>query len=99
MLMTVIGWIVLGLLAGLVGSKASDPSSEDPPMDIVLGIVAAVSGGWLFHTLGWVGVASLSVCSLLVALGAAIIVLLAWHAACGRQSHARESRLDGVCHE
>jgi len=99
MLITVIGWIVLGLLAGLVGSKAGDPSSEDPPMDTVLGIIAAVSGGWLFHSLGLVGAASLNVCSLMVALGVAIVVLLAWHAACGQQSHARESHSHGVCHE
>ena len=78
--MSILAWIVLGLLAGFIGSKIFNKSGEGLLLDIVLGIVGAVVGGWLFNQFGHVGVTGLNIYSLLVAVVGAVIVLLVWHA-------------------
>ena len=57
-------------------------------MDIVLGIVGAVVGGWLFNTIGHVGVTGLNLYSILVSVIGAVIVLFLYHAVVGARSHA-----------
>ena len=54
--MSILAWIVLGLLAGFIGSKIVNKSGEGLLLDIVLGIVGAVVGGWLFNKFGHSGV-------------------------------------------
>ena len=54
--MSIIGWIVLGLIAGFVASKIVNKEGEGVILDIVLGIVGAVVGGWLFAAFGAAGV-------------------------------------------
>lgn len=78
--MSILAWIVLGLLAGFIGSKIVNKSGEGLLLDLVLGIVGAVVGGWLFNTFGHVGVTGLNLYSLLVAVVGAIVVLVLWHA-------------------
>jgi uncharacterized membrane protein YeaQ/YmgE (transglycosylase-associated protein family) len=45
--MSYLAWIVLGLIAGFIGSKIVNRTGEGLMLDIVLGIVGAVVGGWL----------------------------------------------------
>ena len=78
--MSILAWIILGLLAGFVGSKLVNKQGEGMFMDIVLGIVGAVVGGWLFNKFGAVGVTGLNLYSLLVAVVGAVVVLLVYHA-------------------
>jgi uncharacterized membrane protein YeaQ/YmgE (transglycosylase-associated protein family) len=78
--MSFLAWIVLGLLAGFIGSKIVNKSGEGLLLDLVLGIVGAVVGGWLFNTFGHSGVTGLNLYSLLVAVVGAIVVLVLWHA-------------------
>jgi uncharacterized membrane protein YeaQ/YmgE (transglycosylase-associated protein family) len=78
--MGILAWIVLGLLAGFIGSKIVNKSGEGLLLDLVLGIVGAVVGGWLFNTFGHVGVTGLNLYSLLVAVIGAVVVLVLWHA-------------------
>ena len=78
--MSILAWIVLGLLAGFIGSKIVNKSGEGLLLDLVLGIVGAVVGGWLFNTFGHVGVTGLNLYSLLVAVVGAVVVLVLWHA-------------------
>jgi uncharacterized membrane protein YeaQ/YmgE (transglycosylase-associated protein family) len=47
--MSILAWIVLGLIAGLIGSKLVNKSGEGVLLDIILGIVGAVIGGWVFN--------------------------------------------------
>jgi uncharacterized membrane protein YeaQ/YmgE (transglycosylase-associated protein family) len=75
-----IAWIVLGLIAGFVGSKLVNKSGEGLLLDIVLGIVGAVVGGWLFTMFGAHGVTGLNLYSFLVAIVGAVVVLLIYHA-------------------
>jgi uncharacterized membrane protein YeaQ/YmgE (transglycosylase-associated protein family) len=78
--MGILAWIILGILAGFIGSKIVNKSGEGLLLDLVLGIVGAVVGGWLFNTFGHVGVTGLNLYSLLVAVVGAIVVLVLWHA-------------------
>ena len=78
--MSFIAWIVLGLLAGFIGSKLVNKRGEGLFMDIILGVVGAVVGGWLFNKFGSVGVTGLNLYSLLVAVVGAVVVLLVYHA-------------------
>jgi len=78
--MSFLAWIVLGLVAGFIGSKIVNKTGEGLLLDIVLGIVGAVVGGWLFNTFGAAGVTGLNLYSLLVAVVGAVVLLVAYHA-------------------
>ena len=78
--MSYLAWIVLGLVAGFIGSKIVNKTGEGILLDIVLGIVGAVVGGWLFNTFGAAGVTGLNLYSLLVAVVGAVALLVIYHA-------------------
>ncbi|MGD0304468.1 MAG: GlsB/YeaQ/YmgE family stress response membrane protein [Candidatus Acidiferrales bacterium] len=78
--MSFLAWIVLGLLAGFIGSKIVNKSGEGILMDIVLGILGAVAGGWLFNEFGHSGVTGVNLYSLAVAVIGAVILLVIYHA-------------------
>ena len=78
--MSAIGWIILGLIAGFIASKVVNKTGEGLILDIVLGIVGAVVGGYIFSALGEPGVTGLNLWSMFVAVIGAIVVLAAYHA-------------------
>jgi uncharacterized membrane protein YeaQ/YmgE (transglycosylase-associated protein family) len=78
--MSFLAWIFLGLIAGFVASKIVNKRGEGVVLDIILGIVGAVFGGWLFNKFGTSGVTGLNLYSILVAVVGAVIVLLIYHA-------------------
>jgi uncharacterized membrane protein YeaQ/YmgE (transglycosylase-associated protein family) len=78
--MSFLAWIILGLLAGFIGSKLVNKQGEGFILDIVLGVVGAVVGGWLFNRFGAAGVTGLNLYSLLVAVVGAVVVLVVYHA-------------------
>jgi uncharacterized membrane protein YeaQ/YmgE (transglycosylase-associated protein family) len=78
--MSLIAWLVLGLLAGFIGSKIVNKSGEGFIRDLLLGIVGAFIGGFLFRRFGGPGVTGLNIYSLLVAVIGAIVVLVVFHA-------------------
>ncbi len=84
--MSIIAWIVLGLIAGFIGSKLVNRSGEGLLLDIVLGVVGALVGGFMFRAFGASGVTGLNIYSLIVAVIGAVIVLVAYHAIVGRRS-------------
>ena len=84
--MSVIGWIILGLIAGFIGSKIVNKSGQGMLMDIVLGIVGAVVGGALFSAFGSTGVTGFNIWSLIVAVIGSIVVLWIYHAVTGKRS-------------
>jgi uncharacterized membrane protein YeaQ/YmgE (transglycosylase-associated protein family) len=83
--MSVIGWLVLGLIAGFIASKIVNKTGEGLLLDIVLGIIGAVVGGFLFSLLGAAPVTGLNIYSMVVAVIGAIIVLVIYHATLGRR--------------
>jgi uncharacterized membrane protein YeaQ/YmgE (transglycosylase-associated protein family) len=78
--MSFLAWIVLGLLAGFIGSKIVNKQGEGILLDIVLGIVGAVVGGLLFGLFGASGVSGVNLHSLIVAVIGAVVVLFVYHA-------------------
>jgi uncharacterized membrane protein YeaQ/YmgE (transglycosylase-associated protein family) len=78
--MSFFAWIVLGLIAGFIGSKIVNKQGESVFLDIILGIVGAVIGGWLFNSLGASGVTGLNLYSLLVAVIGSVVLLVVYHA-------------------
>jgi uncharacterized membrane protein YeaQ/YmgE (transglycosylase-associated protein family) len=78
--MSILAWIILGLLAGFIGSKIVNKSGEGIVVDILLGIVGAVVGGWLFNRFGAAGVTGLNLYSLLVAVVGSVVFLVIYHA-------------------
>jgi uncharacterized membrane protein YeaQ/YmgE (transglycosylase-associated protein family) len=78
--MSVLAWIILGLIAGFVASKIVNKSGEGLILDIVLGIVGAVIGGWLFNQFGAAGVTGFNFYSILVAVVGAVLLLVVYHA-------------------
>lgn len=77
--MSIIAWIVLGLIAGFIASKIVNKTGEGLIRDILLGVVGALVGGWLFRAFGMHGVTGLNLYSLLVAVAGAIVFLVVYH--------------------
>jgi uncharacterized membrane protein YeaQ/YmgE (transglycosylase-associated protein family) len=78
--MSFVAWIVLGIIAGFLGSKIVNRTGEGLIRDLILGIVGAIVGGWIFSLFGQAGVTGLNIYSLVVAVVGAIAVLFAYHA-------------------
>ena len=85
--MSIIGWIILGLIAGFIASKIVNKQGEGFFLDIVLGIVGALVGGFIFSAFGASGVTGFNVYSLVVAVIGAIVVLVIYHAVAGRRAY------------
>ena len=86
--MSFIAWIVLGLIAGFIGSKIVNHSGEGLIRDVLLGVVGAIIGGYLFNVFGASGVTGLNLYSLLVAVVGAVVFLIVYHALFRRRSLA-----------
>lgn len=84
--MSLIAWILLGLIAGFISSKIMNGRGEGAIIDIVLGVVGALVGGFLFNAIGSAGVTGLNVWSIFVATLGAMAVLSIKHALTGRSS-------------
>jgi uncharacterized membrane protein YeaQ/YmgE (transglycosylase-associated protein family) len=84
--MSIIGWIVLGLIAGFIASQIVNRTGMGLLMDIVLGIVGALVGGFLFNAVGAVGVTGFNIWSMFVAVIGAVVVLWLYHALAGRRA-------------
>ena len=72
--------MVLGLAAGFIGSKIVNRRGEGILLDILLGVLGAFAGGWLFHLFGSPGVSGLNLYSLLVAVIGSVVLLVLYHA-------------------
>jgi len=83
--MGIISWIILGLIAGFIGSKLVDQQGQGFFLNIALGIVGAVVGGFLFDLFGASGVTGLNIYSMIVATAGSIVVLLMYNALTGRR--------------
>lgn len=83
--MSILAWLVVGLIAGFIASKIINKRGEGFLMDIVLGVVGAVVGGFIFSFFGHSGATGINLYSIFVSVIGAIVVLLAYHAVVGRR--------------
>ena len=81
----IISWIILGLIAGFIASKIVDKQGQGFWLDIALGIVGALVGGFLFDLFGASGVTGLNIYSMIVAVVGAVAVLLIYNAVTSRR--------------
>jgi uncharacterized membrane protein YeaQ/YmgE (transglycosylase-associated protein family) len=84
--MGILSWIILGLIAGFIASKIVDKRGQGFWLDIALGIVGALVGGFLFDFFGASGVTGLNIYSMIVAIIGAVVVLLIYNALVGRRA-------------
>ena len=72
--MSLLAWIVFGLIAGVLATMIV-PASSNLVVDIVVGIVGAMVGGFLFNAIGQPGVTGFNLWSVLVAVVGAVVLL------------------------
>lgn len=84
--MSIIAWLILGLISGFIASKIVNKTGEGIILDIVLGIVGAMVGGFLFAQFGGEGVSGFNLYSMFVAVVGAILVLVLYHALFNRRA-------------
>lgn len=84
--MSILAWVILGLVAGFVASKLVNKTGSGIVMDLVLGVIGAFVGGFLFTRFGAAGVTGLNLYSILVATVGAAVVLFIYHALVGRRA-------------
>ena len=94
--MSIIGWIVLGLIAGWIGSNIVDNGGKGPLLDMVLGIVGAVVGGAIFNALGAVPVTGFNLYSLFVAVVGAVVAVVGFSRVVNKGSVGLKGPV-GVC--
>jgi len=83
--MSIFGWIILGLIAGFIGSKIVNRQGQGFWLDIALGIIGALVGGFLFSLFGSEGVTGLNIWSMIVAIAGSVVVLLIYNALVGHR--------------
>jgi uncharacterized membrane protein YeaQ/YmgE (transglycosylase-associated protein family) len=81
--MSILAWIVLGGISGWIGSLLVNKTGEGLLRDILLGIVGAFIGGWVFTAAGYAGVTGLNLWSFAVAILGSVIFLVLYHALFG----------------
>lgn len=84
--MGIIAWIVVGLVAGFLASKIVNRSGEGLVRDILLGIIGAIVGGWIFQSMGERGVTGINLYSIFVAFVGGVVVLVIYHAVAGKRA-------------
>jgi len=86
--MGILSWLLIGLIAGFIGSKVVNRTGEGLVRDIILGVLGAVVGDAIFTELGLVGVTGINLTSIVVAAIGAILILVVYHAIRGRRAAA-----------
>jgi uncharacterized membrane protein YeaQ/YmgE (transglycosylase-associated protein family) len=77
---SLIAWIILGIVTGFIASRVVHGTGRDAVMKVVLGVLGAIIGGWLFNAFGLAGGAGVNFFSLLIAALAAALLLIVHHA-------------------
>ena len=78
--MTLFTWILLGLVAGFIASHLVNHHGEGIVLDVLLGIVGSIVGGWLFQMFGAAQVSGLNLYSIGVAVAGSVVFLVVYHA-------------------
>ena len=84
--MSILAWIILGLIAGFIGSRIVDSEGKGLWLNMALGIVGAIVGGMIFSAFGASGVTGVNLYSMIVAVIGSIVVLWIYHAVSGRRA-------------
>jgi uncharacterized membrane protein YeaQ/YmgE (transglycosylase-associated protein family) len=83
--MSILGWIIFGLITGFVGSKVVNSRGEGCFINIALGLMGALVGGFIFRQLAGFNAFHFNLVSMFVAIIGAIVVLIIYHAITGQR--------------
>ena len=78
--MSLLAWLVVGLIAGFLASKVINKTGSGLLIDIVLGVVGAFVGGFIFNFFGHSAPTGINLYSIFVAFVGAVVVLVIYHA-------------------
>lgn len=84
--MSILAWIVFGIIAGFIASKIVNGTGAGLVLDLIIGVVGAVIGGFAFNLIGASGVTGFNLWSMFVAVIGACLSLAAYHAIAGRRA-------------
>ena len=84
--MSIISWIILGLIAGFIGGKIVNAEGQGFWLNIALGIIGAIIGGFLFDLVGATGITGLNIWSIIVAIMGSVVVLWVYNAIIARRA-------------
>jgi uncharacterized membrane protein YeaQ/YmgE (transglycosylase-associated protein family) len=85
--MSIIGWVILGLVAGFIGSKIVNAQGQGFFLNIALGLVGALVGGFISaNVFGGEGITGVNFSSIFWAIVGSIVVLLIYHMFMGRRT-------------
>jgi uncharacterized membrane protein YeaQ/YmgE (transglycosylase-associated protein family) len=84
--MSIFAWIILGLIAGYIGSRIVDSQGKGLWLNMALGIIGAIVGGFIFTIFGASGVTGINLYSIIVAIVGSVVVLWIYHALTGRRA-------------
>jgi uncharacterized membrane protein YeaQ/YmgE (transglycosylase-associated protein family) len=79
MLIGIVGWIILGMIAGFIASKLVKLRGDDPRLGVLLGGAGGLIGGWLYSLFTGNAVTPFNLMSLFIAAVASIAALVSWH--------------------
>jgi uncharacterized membrane protein YeaQ/YmgE (transglycosylase-associated protein family) len=82
--MSILGWAFFGLITGFIASRIVNARGEGCFLNIALGLLGAMVGGFIFSHIGGTGISGFNINSMFVAVIGAIVVLFLYHAATGR---------------
>jgi uncharacterized membrane protein YeaQ/YmgE (transglycosylase-associated protein family) len=83
--MSILGWIIFGLITGFIASKVVNDRGEGCFLNVALGLVGAMVGGFIFKTLTGFNAFQFNLTSMFVAIIGAIVVLFLYHAVTGQR--------------
>jgi uncharacterized membrane protein YeaQ/YmgE (transglycosylase-associated protein family) len=87
--MSILAWIIVGILAGWLAKKVIPGEGPGGVLgDLVIGVVGAIVGGWVFNYFGHPGATGLNIGSIIVAFVGAVVVLWLMRLVTGTR-HAR----------
>jgi len=86
--MSIIAWIVVGIIGGFIGSLVVNKRGQGILGDLLLGVIGAIVAGWAFNRFGHSGVTGINLYSILVSGVGAILILVLYHALRGAQVRA-----------
>jgi uncharacterized membrane protein YeaQ/YmgE (transglycosylase-associated protein family) len=84
--MSIIAWLIVGLISGFLASKVVNRTGGSLVLDIVLGIVGAIVGGFIFNAIGHSSPNGINIYSIFVSFIGAVVVLFIYHMIVGRRA-------------
>lgn len=83
--MGIIAWIILGAIAGFIGSKIFEGSGKGFLMNTALGIVGAIVGGFITSSIFGFGVSGVNITSIISSVVGALVVLWGYNKLTGQR--------------